>query len=296
MSTATALTMNSPNNYASSKDFAAADKTKYDDRSDKHFGLVIKRYIKIFHGIIHDIFPRQALLLDNVVLANRVLVILLGTAVFASRMLLGNQGTEMSKLELVFHRCNFVAAAMTAIFFWNRVPSRQLPPTMTEEEKTVSPRAIQKANQGRGVVAMLLFSFFPLVCQYMPQNVMESGVFAKGLALTLMAGSASVYHLIKDYGNPSLWLLYGMTPMALGISILCSSDHTGSVASVIENYPAVMDRYQKDSSFVICCVQVIFLQYYLYSRNLSTNRMVQKNLHDLSIHPRRHFFVSIYYR
>jgi len=273
MSTATEATMNSPSKFKSSKDFAAAAaETKYDYRSGKHFGFMIKRYIKTFNGIIHDISPRQAHLLSNIVLVDRVLLLLCGIVVFANRMLLGNQGAEMSKMEIVFHRCNFVAAAITARFFWNRIPSSSI----TEEETTIAPRAIQKVNQGRGVVAMLVFSLFPLVCQYMPQNVMESGVFAKGLALTLMAGSASVYHLMKDYRNPALWLLYGMTPMTLGLSILCCSDHTGSVASVLENYPSVMDRYLKESSFVICCAQVICLQYYLYSRNLLAKSTVQK--------------------
>jgi hypothetical protein len=272
MSTSTEVTMNSPSNTTSSKDFAAAAETKYDNRSDKHFGLVIKQYIKTFHGIIHDISPTQVRLLSNIVLVDRVLLLLCGIVVFADRMLRGNQGAEMSKMEIVFHRCNFIAAAITARFFWNRVPSSSI----TEEERSIAPRVIQKANQGRGVVAMLLFPIFPLVCRYMPQNVMESGVFAKGLAVTLMAGSASIYHLMKDYENPALWLLYGMTPMTLGLSILCCSDHTGSVASVLENYPSVMDRYLKESSFVICCAQVTCLQYYLYSRNLFAKSTVQK--------------------
>lgn len=232
----------------------------------------MKRYIKIFQRIIHDISPRQVRILSNIVLVDRVLLLLCGIVVFANRMLLGNQGSGMSKMEIVLHRCNFVAAAITALLFWNKIPSSPI----AEEEITLVPRAIQKANQGRGVVAMLLFSLFPLVCQYMPQGVMESALFAKGLALTLMAGSVLVYHLMKDYGNSALWLLYGMTPMALGVSILYCSDHTGSVASFLKNYPAVMDRYQKESSFVICCAHIICLQYYLCSRNLLAKRTVQK--------------------
>jgi hypothetical protein len=107
---------------------------------------VNKRYIKTFYGIVHGICSTKALLLGNVVFANRVL--------------LGNPGTEMSKVELIFHRANFVSAATTALFFWNQVQSWQLS-TTTMEEKGLTPRSIQKANQGRGVVAMLLFSLFP---------------------------------------------------------------------------------------------------------------------------------------
>lgn len=253
--------MTSSNYNASSKNFTTAAETKHDVSGDKNFGLVNKRYIKTFHGIIHGICSTKALLLGNVVFVNRVL--------------LGNPGTEMGKVELIFHRANFVSAATTALFFWNQVQAWQLS-TTTMEEKGISPRGMQKANQGRGVVAMLLFSLLPLVCQYMTQHALDSRVFAKGLALTLMAGSAFVYHLLKDYGKPALWLVYGMTPMALGMSILCCSDHRGSVASVTENYPAVMDQFQKEASFVISCVQMGFFQYYLYSRNLVTKRTVQK--------------------
>merc|ERR1712124_193090 len=105
-------------------------------------------------------------------MGDRVLLLLCGIVVFANRMLLANQGSGMSEMEIVFHRCNFVASAITARFFWNKIPSSPI----AEEEITLAPRVIQKANQGRGVVAMLLFSLFPLVCQYMPQGVMESAL------------------------------------------------------------------------------------------------------------------------
>lgn len=248
----------------SSKNVTAVAETKCDGSNEsKYFlGLVNKRYIKSFQGITHGICSTKALLLGNIVFANRVL--------------LGNPDTTemMGKLELIFHRANFVSAATTALFFWNQVQSWQLS-TTTMEKKGLTPRGVQKANQGRGVVAMLLFSLFPLVCQYMPQYALDSRMFARGLALTLMAGSVLVYHLLKDYKRPALWFVYGMTPMALGLSILCCSDGSGSVASVLENNPLVMDQFQKQASFVISCVQMGFMQYYLYSRNLVTKRTVQ---------------------
>ena len=88
----------------------------------------------------------------------------------------------------------------------------------------------------------------------------------------MITGSAYSYRLIKDYGA-HLWLVYGMTPMTLGISMLCHSDQT--VLSFYESYPLAMDRYLKEASLVICCVQLGFLMYYLYSRNLVTKSTVQ---------------------
>merc|ERR1719343_107614 len=65
-----------------------------------------------------------------------------------------------------------------------------------------------------------------------------------------------------------------MTPMALGISILCCS--RGTVTSIIQEYSMITDRFEKEAAFVISCVQMGFMTYYLYSRNLVTKDMVQK--------------------
>merc|ERR1711935_422846 len=40
--------------------------------------------------------------------------------------------------------------------------------------------------------------------------------------------------------------------------------------------PLVIDRFKKEASFVISCVQFGFMMYYLYSRNLVTKKTVQK--------------------
>lgn len=62
-----------------------------------------------------------------------------------------------------------------------------------------------------------------------------------------------------------------MTSMAIGISIL----NEGTVAALNEHYPLVMDRLQKEASFVINCTQAGFMLYYLYSRRLVTKLTVQ---------------------
>merc|ERR1712238_318728 len=92
-----------------------------------------------------------------------------------------------------------------------------------------------------------------------------------------ISGSFLVYNLIKDYGK-ILFVVYGFTPMALGISILihCVGQQGGTIASFNENYPLVLDRIEKEASFVISCVQMGFMLYYMYSLNLVTQLTVQK--------------------
>jgi len=223
----------------------------------KFLGIVNKRYINTFHGIVHGIGSTVALILGNVVFANRVL--------------LGHQLASNSAMESIFHLCNFIATATTALFFWDKVQSWQLS-TTTMEQKGLTPRILQRFNQGRGVVTILLFSLFPLVCRYMPEHILGSRFFSTCLALTIIAGSVSVFNLIKDYGK-KLWFVYGMTPMALGISIICNS--RGSIASIQEDHSMILDRFQKEASFAISCVQMGFMMYYLYSRNLVTKNTVQ---------------------
>merc|ERR1712238_14566 len=149
--------------------------------------------------------------------------------------------------------------------------------TTTLEEKGLTPKILQQFNRGRGDVCMILFSLFPLVLQYSPRSVLEDRTFSTIVALLFISGSFLVYNLIKDYGK-ILFVVYGFTPMALGISILihCVGQQGGTIASFNENYPLVLDRIEKEASFVISCVQMGFMLYYMYSRNLVTQLTVQK--------------------
>jgi hypothetical protein len=226
--------------------------------SSKYSGFVDKRYIGTFHGIIHGLGSTIALVLGNLIFINRVL--------------LGSQSHGSSTTYKIFHACNFIASATTALFFWNKVQSWQLS-TMTMEEKGVTARTAQRFNQGRGVVCMLSYSLVPFACHVVPFWFLQSRIFSSGLALAMIALSAVCYNLIKDYGK-KLWLIYGMTPMAVGFTILCNSEQT--LVSVYQNTPLVIDRFKKEASFVISCVQFGFMMYYLYSRNLVTKKTVQK--------------------
>jgi len=236
----------------------STEKNCENSNKSKFLGIVEKRYIRTFHGIIHGLGSTIALVVGNLVFANRVL--------------LGNTGPiQGSTMNLIFHACNFIASATTALFFWNKVQSWQLS-TTTMKEKGLTPRTLQRFNQGRGVVTMLSYSLFPLVCSAAPQYLLENRIFSTGVALSLIAGSVYTYKLIQDYGA-KLWLVYGMNPMAMGISILTSTH--GTMACINKESPLAMDRFQKDAAFVISCVQMGFMMYYLYSRKLVTQKQVQ---------------------
>jgi len=239
----------------SNHEMAAAGENASDE---KFLGLVNKRYVKSLHGIIHGVTSTKALLMGNIVFVNRVI--------------LGHQGSDYSAIERCFHRCNLVAALTTAIFFWNHVQSWQLS-TTSLKEKGFTPKIMQRFNQGRGVVSMILFSLAPFLYAYLPQSALESHIVAASVALALIAGSAFVYDLVKDYGK-LMFMLYGMTPMMLGLSILCCSSE-GTLASLDAEFPLAMDVFRKESSMCVICVQMGFLLYYLYSRNRVTKETVQ---------------------
>lgn len=225
--------------------------------TNRFLGMVDKRYIRTVPGIIHGLGAIIALVLGNIVYLNRVL--------------LGSQALT-SIAHTAFHSCNFAASLTTALFFWNKVQSWQLS-TTTMEEKGLTKRIVQRFNQGRGIATMLLYSLIPFLYSILPNDCLQSKTFSNSIALTMILGSAYCYRLIRDYGA-HLWLVYGMTPMALGISLGLYSEQ--SLFSFYETYPLAIDRFQKEASLVISCVQLGFLMYYLYSRDLVTKRTVQK--------------------
>lgn len=239
-------------------------------------GLTNTNYMKTFPGIIHGI--------------GSILALILGNYIFLKRVVLGNETrsyvhynsyvySDFRSCSKIFHLCNFSASMITALYFWNKVQSWQLS-TTTMKEKGLKPKTLQRFNQGRGVVTMILFSMFPLLMHYCPEYYLRNVLFCKLFSLLLITGSTYVYNLIKDYGR-FLFVFYGLTPMALGISIL-TAGRKGTILSFNESYPLVLDRIEKESSFVISCVQMGFMLYYLYSRDLVTKCTVQKNLQDLS--------------
>ena len=271
-------------------DDSGSDNKNNNNSPSLFLGVVNKRYVKTFHGIVHGIGSMLALILGNYVFTERVLLGRNTSVVDYTHYSSTNTNDRslLQTVEIIFHVCNFGASVITAVFFWNKVQSWQLS-TTTLKEKGLTPTILQKFNQGRGVVCMILFSAFPLVCSFccrLPEYYyrhlfLENKIFSMVLALALITGSAQVYNLIKDYSK-LLWVVYGMTPMALGVSILlCSSSSSGdyaygTVASLNQRYPAALDRIQKEASFVISCVQMGFMLYYLYSRKLVTQRTVQR--------------------
>mmetsp|Transcript_1897 Transcript_1897/g.2134 ORF Transcript_1897/g.2134 Transcript_1897/m.2134 type:complete len:393 (+) Transcript_1897:152-1330(+) len=248
--------MNSTKSVRSRPPTAITDETDHTTtKNNKVLGILNKRYFKSVHGILHGILSLKALVLGNLV--------------FADRVLLGTEFTKGTMIEALFHRSNFLSSFITLVFFWNHVQNWRLG-SSTMEERELTPQILKRFNQGRGVVTMLLFSLFPLVCTYGSQAMLDSQLVATSMAVTFLVGSAGVYRLVKDYSRV-MWMVYGLTPMMLGLSLLT---HDGSIASFLATYPSAMDWYQKEASFVVSCVQMGFLLYYLYSRNKVTQTTV----------------------
>jgi len=248
--------MNSTKSVRSRPPTAITDETDHaTTKNNKFLGILNKRYIKSVHGILHGILSLKALVLGNLV--------------FADRVLLGTDFTKGTTIEALFHRSNFLSSFITLVFFWNHVQNWRLG-SSTMEERELTPQILKRFNQGRGVVTMLLFSLFPLVCTYGSQATLDSQLVATSMAATFLVGSAGVYNLVKHYSRV-MWIVYGLTPMMLGLSLLA---HNGSIASFLVTYPLAIDWYQKEASFVVSCVQMGFLLYYLYSRNKVTQTTV----------------------
>jgi len=248
--------MNSTKSVRSRPPTAITDETDHATTKNNKFLVILnKRYFKSVHGILHGILSLKALVLGNLV--------------FADRVLLGTEFTKGTTIEALFHRSNFLSSFITLVFFWNHVQNWRLG-SSTMEERGLTPQILKRFNQGRGVVTMLLFSLFPLVCTYGSQAMLDSQLVAISMAITFLVGSAGVYHLVKHYSRV-MWIVYGLTPMMLGLSLLA---HNGSIASFLVTYPLAMDWYQKEASFVVSCVQMGFLLYYLYSRNKVTQTTV----------------------
>jgi hypothetical protein len=139
------------------------------------------------------------------------------------------------------------------------------------KEKGLTPKILQRFNQGRGVVTVLLYSLYPLANALLSQSVLADSVFSSIFAGALLATSLSVYYLVKDYSKAT-FVIYGATHLGLAASILLY----GSVAALNDAYPHLLSMMHNESVFVIACVQFGFMLYYMYSRRLVSKTLVQE--------------------
>jgi hypothetical protein len=138
------------------------------------------------------------------------------------------------------------------------------------KEKGLTPKILQRFNQGRGVVTVLLYSLYPLANALLPQSVLADSVFSSIFAGVLLATSLYVYYLVKDY-RKAMFVIYGATPLGLAAAIRLY----GSVAALNDTYPRLLSMMHNEAIFVVACVQFGFLLYYMYSRRLVSKTLVQ---------------------
>jgi hypothetical protein len=230
--------------------------------SVRFLGLFPKSYVKTFIGLLHAISSLTALILGNYV--------------FIVEVIWG--GEVRLSTKMTFYCANIIAAGITAIFFWNKVQSWQLS-TTSMKEKGLSPQQLQNFNRGRGTLALLSHSLFPVVVRVSPQVWLDSVLFSVTFSLSTLYLTYLTFFLIKDYGKV-LFLVYGMLPCFIAISVIMH----GTVSNLMTKFPHVLHHSENQACFVLTCVQFGFMWYYLYSRRLASKEFVQtmcKNYHPV---------------
>ncbi len=244
--------------------FEAADGA---DSSGKFLGIIRRRYLRSFVGLLHALSSIVALALGNFAF---VQVILRG---------IDNDNVGDS-IKVAFH-VSAAASGATLFFFYNKVQSWQLS-TTSMKEKGLTSKQMQNFNQGRGVLSMTLSSAYPLLYHYLPVAVLQDTPLSILIALSILGVTIVQYRLIRDYGR-IIFLVYGGSKMAFSIQVLWS----GTLDAVQKQYPFAITFLEKESYFVVSCVEFGFLWYYLYSRRLVGKEIIQdlcKNYHPMLLY------------
>lgn len=225
-------------------------------------GLIEHRYVRTLHGAVHGLASMLSLLLGNYL--------------FGAQVVLGRDAHQ--SIKLAFFSSSIISAAVTIVFFWNKVQSWQLSTTSMKEKGLVA-QDLLNFNRGRGTLALLSYSVFPLLVQQCPPRYLYSTLISSAIAIAMFACTGKTFVLIQNYGK-TLFLVYGMFPSAVGLSIL----RFGNISSFLQAYPLLLDHYEKQAYFVVSCVQFGFMWYYFYSRRLVSKELVQtmcKNYHPI---------------
>jgi hypothetical protein len=203
-----------------------------------------------------------------------MIALLLGNILFVSRVIIGID--IPSSIKMTFFISNIVSASITILFFWNKVQSWQLATTSMKDKGLVA-RQMRNFNRGRGTLAMLAYTIFPVVVRKCPPEWLSSVSFSTVFAIFTLGLTTKTYLLIRDYGK-TLFLAYGMLPAAVAVTIL----HYRTIENMLEAHPQLLDHFEKQSYFIVACVQFGFMWYYFYSRRMVSKQLVQnmcKNYH-----------------
>jgi hypothetical protein len=236
--------------------------------------LIPPQYIKTFPGLLHGTSSLASLLLGNFLFIKHVLWGLDKNSASSTVMRGSNDSAKTA-----FWMFTIVSASITIVWYWDKVQSWQLS-TTTMKEKGLTAAQLQNFNRGRGILTPLTYSLLPLFMSLAPNSWLESPQCSIALALTTMALSAGSFALIRDYSKPLFWV-YGLYPGLVSMMVIWH--YRLSAVLLLQHhddghyYPSsLLTHMEHQSYFVISCIQVGFLLYYLYSRRLITKECVQR--------------------
>jgi hypothetical protein len=235
--------------------------------------LIPPQYIKTFPGLLHGTSSLASLLLGNFLFIKHVLWGFDKNSASSTVM----RGSTNDSAKKAFWMFTIISASITIVWYWDKVQSWQLS-TTTMKEKGLTAAQLQNFNRGRGTLTPLTYSLIPLFMSLAPNSWLESSQCSIALALTTMALSAGSFALIRDYSKPLFWV-YGLYPALISLMVIWH--HRLSAVLLLHDddghYPSsLLTHMEHQSYFVISCIQVGFLLYYLYSRRLITKEFVQR--------------------
>ena len=219
--------------------------------SRKFLGIVDKRYVRTFPGLLHALASIMSLVAGNYL--------------FLRVIVLNHNSMLDSTATTVFHVATFLSGA-TLLPFWAKVQSWQLS-TTTMAQKGLSSAQMQRFNQGRGVLAPLLSAIYPLLHRYRA-DLLDDATAARWIGALVGLVALYQYTLIRDYGK-ALFVVYGGSKLGFSLHLLLFVGSNDAKEYALE-------YLEKESLLVTCCVEFGFLWYYLYSRRLVTKDFVQK--------------------
>mmetsp|Transcript_10793 Transcript_10793/g.25766 ORF Transcript_10793/g.25766 Transcript_10793/m.25766 type:complete len:359 (-) Transcript_10793:931-2007(-) len=227
------------------------------------------KYVRTIPGLFHGLSSIIALVFANYLFITKIILNI-------NNFRVDDNGLTFSN-SVILHVSNFGSALVTGIFFWDKVQSWQLSTTSTKG-KGLTAQTLQNFNRGRGVIVMMMFSAFPLVCHTMggtdvlpsTSYLLQDRIFSVGFASAMIVSCFKAYQLIEEYSQV-LFLVYGASLLGLSTSI----SYHGTIEQLLTSHPYLLDLVEKESFMVISCVQVGFMLYYLYSRRLVSKSTVQ---------------------
>jgi hypothetical protein len=158
----------------------------------------------------------------------------------------------------------------TLIFFWRQIQSYQHS-TTTMKEKGLTAQQMQNFNRGRGIFALILCAFYPLMYRHLSDDILQDTTFCRAVAILGALISLYQYELIKDYGKV-LFIVYGGSKLGFSLQLL----YVGSLFSLRESYPYILNFFEKEALLIVCCVEFGFLWYYCQSRKIVSKQFVRE--------------------